>query len=154
MGWRFRHSFKVIPGVKFNLSKSGLSCSIGGAPLTMNIGPPGVYGTASIPGTGISYRQRFSGGSETQPALLTPTPTAPVLPPSGDPHSSFSVLESRAASAFPSGLGEVRGLVREWAEGHASRTIPPREIVRFPKTPVVLTLSIVCWLAPSHAFTF
>ncbi len=82
MGWRFRHSFKVIPGVRLNLSKSGLSCSIGGAPLTMNIGPRGVYGTASIPGTGISYRERFGGGSETQPQ-----PSAPVLPPSADPHS-------------------------------------------------------------------
>jgi len=82
MGWRFRHSFKVIPGVKLNLSKSGLSCSVGGAPLTMNIGPRGVYGTASIPGTGISYRQRF-GGSETQPSSA---PVPPVLPPSADPH--------------------------------------------------------------------
>jgi hypothetical protein len=82
MGWRFRHSFKVIPGVRLNLSKSGLRCSIGGAPLTMNIGPRGVYGTASIPGTGISYRERFGGGSETQPQ-----PGAPVLPPSASPHS-------------------------------------------------------------------
>jgi hypothetical protein len=81
MGWRFRHSFKVIPGVRLNLSKSGLSCSIGGAPLTMNIGPRGVYGTASIPGTGISYRERFGGGSE------TPQPGVPVLPPSASPHS-------------------------------------------------------------------
>jgi uncharacterized protein DUF4236 len=82
MGWRFRHSFKVIPGVRLNLSKSGLSCSIGGAPLTMNIGPRGVYGTASIPGTGISYREKFGGGSETQPQ-----PSAPVLPSSAYPHS-------------------------------------------------------------------
>ncbi|HZQ17075.1 MAG TPA: DUF4236 domain-containing protein [Terriglobales bacterium] len=59
MGWRFRHSFKVIPGVRLNLSKSGLSCSIGGAPITMNIGPRGVVGTASLPGTGISYRHRL-----------------------------------------------------------------------------------------------
>ena len=93
MGWRFRHSFKVIPGVRLNLSKSGLSCSIGGAPLTMNIGPRGVYGTASIPGTGISYREKFGGGSETQPQ-----PGAPVLPPSAYPnlpHDSFPCSNSR-----------------------------------------------------------
>jgi hypothetical protein len=48
----------------------------------MNIGPRGVYGTASIPGTGISYREKFGGGSETQPQ-----PSAPVLPPSAYPHS-------------------------------------------------------------------
>jgi hypothetical protein len=80
MGWRFRHSFKVIPGVKLNLSKTGLSCSIGGAPFTMNVGPRGVYGTASLPGTGISYRQKFGGGPETH------EPNAPVFPPSASPH--------------------------------------------------------------------
>jgi uncharacterized protein DUF4236 len=82
MGWRFRHSFKVIPGVRLNLSKSGLSCSIGGAPFTMNLGPRGVYGTASLPGTGISYRQKFGDGLETH------EPNAPVFPPSATPHSS------------------------------------------------------------------
>ncbi len=81
MGWRFRQSFKVIPGVRLNLSKSGLSCSIGGAPFTMNVGPRGVYGTASLPGTGISYRQRFGDRSETH------EPNAPLLPPSDNPHS-------------------------------------------------------------------
>ena len=59
MAWRFRHSFKVIPGVRLNLSKRGLSASIGGAPLTLNLGPRGVYGTASLPGTGISFRERL-----------------------------------------------------------------------------------------------
>jgi len=32
MVWRFRHSFKVIPGVRLNLSKRGLSACIGSAP--------------------------------------------------------------------------------------------------------------------------
>jgi hypothetical protein len=81
MGWRFRQSFKVIPGVRLNLSKGGLSCSIGGAPFTMNVGPRGVYGTASLPGNGISYRQKFGGGSETN------EPKASVLPPYASPHS-------------------------------------------------------------------
>ena len=65
MGWRFRQSFKIIPGLKLNLSKSGLSASIGGAPFTMNVGPRGVYGTASLPGSGVSFRQRlFAPGKE------------------------------------------------------------------------------------------
>lgn len=78
MGWRFRQSFKVIPGVRLNLSKSGLSCSIGGAPFTMNVGPRGVHGTASLPGTGISYRQNFGG---TQPTH----PDRPYIPSSENP---------------------------------------------------------------------
>lgn len=66
MSWRFRHSFKIIPGLKLNLSKSGLSASIGGAPFTVNVGSHGLYGTASIPGTGVSFRQRLSGNPEPQ----------------------------------------------------------------------------------------
>lgn len=64
MGWRFRHSFKVIPGVRLNLSRSGLSASIGGAPFTVNVGPRGTYATASLPGSGISFRQKLGGGTE------------------------------------------------------------------------------------------
>jgi hypothetical protein len=49
MGWRFRKSFTVIPGLKLNLSKSGLSASIGGAPFTLNVGPRGAMGGAGVP---------------------------------------------------------------------------------------------------------
>jgi len=84
MGWRFRHSFKVIPGVHLNLSKSGLSCSIGGAPFTVNVGPRGVYGTASLPGSGISYRERIVGtdGAHVQNPALPPTSEPPATFPS------------------------------------------------------------------------
>lgn len=67
MAWRFRKSFRVIPGLRLNLSKSGLSASIGGAPFTLNVGTRGVMGTASIPGTGISYRQQFGAGPDAVP---------------------------------------------------------------------------------------
>ena len=72
MGWRFRRSFKVIPGVRLNLSKSGLSASFGGAPVTLNIGTRGVYGTASLPGTGISFRQRLAGSEDGDNDSLLP----------------------------------------------------------------------------------
>lgn len=70
MGWRFRQSFKVIPGVRLNLSRSGLSASIGAAPFTVNIGPRGLSGTASIPGTGISYRQHLGRDRHTDDARV------------------------------------------------------------------------------------
>jgi hypothetical protein len=87
MGWRFRHSFKIIPGVRLNLSKSGLSASIGTAPFTVNVGPRGVYGTASLPGTGISYRQQLGGSAPQHPdgstsrSLATPSFPSIVPPP-------------------------------------------------------------------------
>ena len=82
MGWRFRHSFKVIPGVRLNLSKSGLSASIGAAPFTVNIGPRSVYGTASLPGSGVSYRQRLGGTALDLPEIPSPSLSAPSSFPS------------------------------------------------------------------------
>ena len=97
MGWRFRKSFSVIPGLRLNLSKSGLSASIGGAPFTLNVGPRGLMGTASIPGTGISYRQHFGTGSYQPPSKEIVAPPgstslpAPAPSPSIPPGPSYPV---------------------------------------------------------------
>jgi hypothetical protein len=69
MGWRFRQSFTIIPGLRLNLSSRGLSASIGSAPFTLYVGPHGVMGTASIPGTGLSYRQHLYVPAEETPDL-------------------------------------------------------------------------------------
>lgn len=55
MGIRFRKSVKIMPGVRMNFSKSGVSTSIGGPGATVNIGAKGTRQTIGIPGTGISY---------------------------------------------------------------------------------------------------
>ena len=56
MGLSFRKSIQIIPGVKVNISKSGLSLSAGVAGLHGSINTKGqVRGTASIPGTGVRY---------------------------------------------------------------------------------------------------
>src|SRR5690242_2285103 len=67
MRWRFRHSYKVFPGLKLNLSKSGLSASIGGAPFTVNVAHRGIHKTASLPGTGLSFQQNFTPRSSLPP---------------------------------------------------------------------------------------
>lgn len=38
MGLRFRRSVKILPGVRLNFSKSGVSTSIGGKGATLNFG--------------------------------------------------------------------------------------------------------------------
>ena len=56
MGLSFRKSVQIMPGVKLNISKSGLSVSTGIKGLHASINTKGqVRGTASIPGTGIRY---------------------------------------------------------------------------------------------------
>ena len=60
MGFRFRKTIKLFPGLKFNLSKSGVSTSIGGPGATINISNRGTRGIVGIPGTGISYSENLS----------------------------------------------------------------------------------------------
>lgn len=55
MGFRFRKSVKVAPGVRLNLSKSGVSTSIGGKGATVNLSSKGTRTTVGVPGTGISH---------------------------------------------------------------------------------------------------
>ena len=56
MPFRFQRRLKLFPGFWLNLSKSGISASAGIPGLTFNSRGTA---TASIPGTGISYRQNL-----------------------------------------------------------------------------------------------
>ncbi|MCB8883829.1 DUF4236 domain-containing protein [Acidisoma cellulosilytica] len=56
MGFRFRRSVRIAPGLRLNLSKSGPSLSVGGKGATFNISKKGTRATFGIPGTGISYQ--------------------------------------------------------------------------------------------------
>jgi Protein of unknown function (DUF4236) len=60
-GLRFRKSIGILPGVKLNVSKTGVSTSLGGHGATMNIGTRNRTATIGIPGTGLSYRAPLSG---------------------------------------------------------------------------------------------
>lgn len=55
MGFRFRKSLRLFPGVRLNLSKSGISTSLGGPGATINIGPKGTRHTVGLPGSGLSF---------------------------------------------------------------------------------------------------
>ncbi len=57
MGLRFRKIFSIVPGVRLNVSKSGVSTSLGGHGATVNVGTSGKRTvTLGIPGTGLSYQ--------------------------------------------------------------------------------------------------
>lgn len=80
MSWRFRKSFKVIPGVKLNLTARGLSATFGAAPFSINVGPKGVYRNVSIPGIGIWDRQRIGGPSSPPSSNQLPSADGPGVP--------------------------------------------------------------------------
>jgi len=56
MGFRFRRSIQICKGLRLNLSKGGISASLGIKGKTLNIGRFGIQETLSLPGSGISYK--------------------------------------------------------------------------------------------------
>jgi hypothetical protein len=64
MGFRFQKRISILPGVRINLSKGGVSTSLGPRGADVNIGKDGVTANAGIPGTGLSYRQKLGGGAK------------------------------------------------------------------------------------------
>ncbi len=75
MSLRFRKRIKIFPGVWFNLSKSGISTSIGGKGLTVNLKDGKTKTTVGIPGSGLSYSETSSGNPEKQATAKRPIPT-------------------------------------------------------------------------------
>lgn len=55
MGFRFRQALRIFPGLRLNLSKSGVSASVGVQGATLNVGRKGIRGTVGVPGSGMSY---------------------------------------------------------------------------------------------------
>jgi hypothetical protein len=59
MGFRFRRTTTLIPGLRLNFSWSGVSASFGGPGAWLTIGRRGTRATFGLPGTGLSYTQQF-----------------------------------------------------------------------------------------------
>jgi len=58
MGLRFQRRIKVLPGVRINLSKSGVGFSVGGRGAHIGIDSRGRrYTSVGLPGTGVSWRE-------------------------------------------------------------------------------------------------
>jgi hypothetical protein len=65
MGFRFQRRIKVLRGISVNVSKSGVGVSVGGRGFHTGIDSKGRrYTSASLPGTGLSWREyrKPSGG--------------------------------------------------------------------------------------------
>jgi hypothetical protein len=64
MGFRFYRRIKLFPGVNLNLSRSGVSTSIGVRGAHVTVGHGKVRETGGLPGTGLSY-MHVEGGHNT-----------------------------------------------------------------------------------------
>lgn len=58
MGLRFKKSIKILPGVSINISKTGVSATIGPKGKSINVGTNGIFGNLGL-GKGLSYRKKL-----------------------------------------------------------------------------------------------
>ncbi len=65
MGFRFRRSLRLAPGIRINLSKTGASLSLGRRGATLNFSGRGTKATIGLPGTGLSYSEILHAGPPT-----------------------------------------------------------------------------------------
>lgn len=79
--FRFRRSFQVFPGLRYNLSKTGGSVSIGHPGATINLRGDRIRATMGIPGSGLSYSEttRLRDRTAVLPAIA-PYALATALP--------------------------------------------------------------------------
>ena len=74
MGLRFRKSISLFPGVKLNISKSGVGVSAGVPGIRGSINSSGrLTGTVGIPGTGVSYQKTKTIGKKSKSSSKSKT---------------------------------------------------------------------------------
>jgi hypothetical protein len=74
MPFRFRRRLRLLPGIHLNLSRSGVSATVGVPGMRVTLGRRPAL-NVGIPGTGISYRES-----------LGRAPHAPTSPPARSVH--------------------------------------------------------------------
>jgi hypothetical protein len=84
MGFRFRKSFKIAPGMRMNLSKSGIGISVGSKYGRVSIHSSGRRTISSnLPGTGISY-VHTTGGHRSRRMARASRPITPAAHTTGN----------------------------------------------------------------------
>jgi hypothetical protein len=66
MSFRFQRRIRILPGLRLNVSKTGISWTVGtrGASVTSRDGK--LTGNVGLPGTGLSYRKLLDLPSQDQ----------------------------------------------------------------------------------------
>lgn len=79
MAFRFQKRIRIAPGIRVNLSRSGISGTFGVPGASVNVGKDGVHRNLGLPGTGLSTRTRIGGkakGAVEEPAGQPAEPPA------------------------------------------------------------------------------
>lgn len=128
MSLRFRRTVKIAPGVRLNLSKSGLGVSVGVRGGRVGVGPRGVYSSVGLPGTGLHYRKQLS--TTSRPGRSTSGRSTPPIDPdsfsiSVDERGTVELTNSAGTPLPPRIVRRIRDQwdpeIRGWLEDECER---------------------------------
>lgn len=120
MGFRFRRSVRLFPGVRLNVGLRGMSVSAGVPGMTFNFGARRSSVTFGIPGTGLSYRHTLSGnhrqgGGAVSPGDALDGPTTPPIPQGSEEVLPGEIKSADIASLTSPDLEGLKTLINEAA---------------------------------------
>jgi hypothetical protein len=107
MGWRFRRTMQITPGLRLNLSRSGPSVSFGPRGLHYTVGMKGTRTTVGISGSGLfwtsykpysSGRRPLSSGSAPPPGPAASAEAPPAMDASATSFESAEIEQLVASS--------------------------------------------------------
>lgn len=136
MGFRYRRSIAIVPGVRLNVSKRGVGMSAGVRGARVSVSPGGrVTRTLSIPGTGLSHvqslgsgRRSGSGSMNRGPVQADPAPPKPgMLSPKAEKELYNLINSGQIVAKAGLDLPRIAGIDRSYRllcmalEGFAAR---------------------------------
>jgi hypothetical protein len=104
MSLRFRKRVTLLPGLRMNLSGSGISWSVGPRGASLNFGKSGTYFNAGIPGTGLYSRTRISGAEDAK--ATAPTASQSRMAPAAISMEVHIEAENDGSITYHDGLGQ------------------------------------------------
>lgn len=144
MSFRFRHTFTLFPGVRLNLSGSGMSVSLGvpGAPLNLKPGRS-PRATVGLPGSGISFQTSLDEQTSRSPGLPQYQPQA--LPHMSQPgvYAERDIASNAVEDLTSASLSEVKEML---VLAHQERRDLEREVAELCRN-VKSATSKVRWLS-------
>jgi len=125
MGWRYRKSVKIMPGVRLNFTNRGMSATLGPRGSSVSVSRRGTYLNQGIPFLGLSRRTKVGGG--TAPRSTAAAPLEVQLPPEARawvaPHQAWERAEhARTTEPSPPDEREAAGRLLEACQGGLLRT--------------------------------
>ncbi len=155
MGFRFRRSVRLFPGVRLNFGLRGVSVSAGVPGVRLNFGTRRSSVTVGIPGTGLSYTETLGSvrGPPRQQSLPTgfaadPLPNRLTTPAPDDPlpgeikSADIATLTSPDLEGLKTLINEAAhqraSLQSDWKEAVASRKKAWKKLRRRERLPLSL----------------